>query len=479
MKSVFCVSAMLALAITSGCAAGDGRIRALVVTGHNNHNWQYTSRMHADTLEATGRFDVDITDTPASMLGDAEKVAQYQVVILDYNDLGAPRRWGQPAETVFIEAVRNGLGIVSVHAANNSFSGWKEYEQMVGLMWREGTGHGRFHEFEVRTVDASHPVFEGLPAASRTTDELYHKLVNSQNVPYRLLATAMSSTESGGTGKDEPMAFTLDFGKGRVFHTPLGHVWTGDEGSKVSVATPIFRALLTRGAEWAATGSVTLPAEWRDVREHNTLTSEEEAAGWQLLFDGKKPPSFRSWKKDSLPSRWKFDDGTLRLTKGEGQGGDICTLEEYGDFEFACEWKVAPGGNSGVMYRATEDKNYPWETGPEMQILDNARHPDGKKPRTSAGSLYDLKECGVDVARPAGEWNSARVVVRGSRIEHYLNGFKVLEIDTASEEYKKRHAESKWPGMPDFNTRSKGRIALQDHGDEVAFRNLKVRRLDR
>lgn len=459
-----------------GCSAQDDKIHALIITGENNHNWQYTSRFHKDTLEATGRFRVDITDTPASALGDAKTLAKYQVVVLDYNDIGAPKRWGQPAETAFVSAVRDGLGVVAVHSANNAFKGWTEYEQMLALMWREGAGHGRFHAFDVKLVDQNHPILAGLPASSPTVDELYHKLTNQHNMPYKLLAQAMSAKDTGGTGENEPMALVREFGKGRVFATPLGHVWNNSEDNKPSIASPIFRTLLTRGAEWAATGNVTLPATWKDVAVHNTLSDEEKSGGWTLLFDGKEA-KFRGFKKDKLPSKWKVVDGTLTVSK-EGDGGDIVTLEQYANFEFACDWRATEGANSGIMYRCDEHHDYPWQTGPEMQVLDNQRHQDGKSPLTSAGSLYAVKAIDKDVIRPAGEWNHAKVVCKGSRIEHWMNGFKVVDMDLNSEEFKKAKAASKWKDAADYATLSSGFIALQDHGDEVAFRNIKVRRLD-
>ncbi|MEK6702809.1 MAG: family 16 glycoside hydrolase [Planctomycetota bacterium] len=476
------VSMLAALSAASGCAVSAEPIHALIVTGHNNHNWQYTSRMHKDTLEATGKFAVDITDAPATALADAKALAKYKVVILDYNDSHQAKRWGEPAEATFLAAVRGGLGVVSVHSANNAFNGWADYERMIGLMWREGTGHGKFHEFEVKVVDAEHPVFKGLPTITKTSDELYHKLVNSQKAEYKLLASAMSAKETGGTGNDEPMALTLAFGSGRVFHTPLGHVWTNSASSKVSVTTPTFRSVLTRGAEWAATGSVTLGPTWSDIRTHNVLTDDEKSQGWELLFDGKTSPKLRGWKKDKLPGSWKFDDGTLHVVKspdhaGGEDAGDICTLDQYKNFEFECEWKVGQGGNSGIMYHCTEDHTYPWETGPEMQILDDERHQDGKKPQTTAGSMYDIFAPAVDSARPPGEWNRARIVCKGTRVEHWLNGFKVVDTDTAGKEFTDAKAKSKWPGMPDYATRPSGFIALQDHGDEVAFRNIKVRKL--
>jgi type 1 glutamine amidotransferase len=467
------------MVLIAGAATGQEAIKTLLITGQNNHNWWYTSRVHEDTLEATGRFEVDVTETPETVLADAARLATYKLIVLDYNDAGKSPRWGEAAEANFLKAVASGTGVVAIHASNNAFKGWTEYEKMLGLMWREGTGHGKVHEFTVEIVDAQHPVTAGL-APFATTDELYHKLANPQKSPYSLLAQAMSSTDSGGTGAQEPMALTLAYGKGRVFATPLGHVWPGADDTKTSVLTTGFRTLLSRGAEWAATGSVTLPAEWRDTRKANQLTSEEQTQGWTLLFDGKDPTGLRGYKKDGMPTdgSWTIVDGTIRHTKGMG-GGDICTKDEYGDFEFKVDWLVTPGANSGIIYRSTEDHTYSWETGMEMQILDDARHPDGKNAKTRAGTLYALEACAQQTARPPGEWNHAHVIVRGTRIQHWLNGVKVVDVDTSSEAYKKAFAESKFTKMPAFGTRSRGHICLQDHGDEVWFRNVKVRSLDK
>jgi type 1 glutamine amidotransferase len=414
---------------------------------------------------------VDVADDTPAALSDGAALKKYQLFVLDYNG----PRWGGPAEANFISAVSAGTGVVVIHASNNAFVGWTDYEKLCGLMWVQGTtGHGKYHGFDVAITSTDHPITRGLKPITAHPDELYHKLVNTQNVRFTTLAEALSSTESGGTGNQEPMAIVLEFGKGRVFHTPLGHTWLNDDNSKTSGVDPQFKILLSRGAEWAATGAVTLGTEWKDARPHNTLTEAEKAAGWKLLFDGSTAKGWHGFKSDKFPDQnWTIQDGTLWRRPGS-EGKDIVTDGDYADFEFACDWKVNKGGNSGIMYRCTEDHDYAWQTGPEMQILDDGVHADGKKPKTRAGTLYDVVACAFDVARPAGEWNHARIVVKGTHIEHWLNGFKVVDIDTTSETYKTALTESKWTKYPDFNTRPKGRIALQDHGDEVWFRDIKV-----
>jgi uncharacterized protein len=157
--------------------------------------------------------------------------------------------------------VRGGTGVVVLHASNTTFEGWKEYEQICALTWRKGTGHGEYHEFEVTVVDQEHPVTLGV-ASFRQWDELYHRLVHMHDTPYKVLAEAYSDPKTGGTGKLEPMLVTVEFGKGRVFHDILGHVWHGnpekDKGcSMMALDGAGFQKTLLRGCEWAATGKVT------------------------------------------------------------------------------------------------------------------------------------------------------------------------------------------------------------------------------
>jgi hypothetical protein len=216
-----------------------------------------------------------------------------------------------------------------------------------------------------------------------------------------------------------------------------------------------------------------------DKAAPNTLTDKEKDNGWKLLFDGKTTDGWHAYKGKEVGDKWKVIDGALVLDqKGGKRGGDIVTDGEYGDFELAIEWKVTKGANSGIMYRVSEEKGAPFETGPEYQILDNANHGDGKNPKTSAASCYALYAPTKDKTRPIGEWNKTRIVVKGDHVEHWLNGEKVVEYEFGSDDWNKRVEASKFAKMDRFGKEKKGHIDLQDHGDEVAYRNIKIKRLD-
>jgi hypothetical protein len=206
----------------------------------------------------------------------------------------------------------------------------------------------------------------------------------------------------------------------------------------------------------------------------NALTRDEQAAGWRLLFDGRTMDAWRGYKMPAMPSGWRVVDAAISRVGG---GGDIVTREEFANFELSLEWRVASGGNSGVMYRVTEQAQATYETGPEMQVLDDARHADGKSRLTAAGSLYGLYPAPEGVVKPAGQWNAARIVVRGNRVEHWLNGVKVVEYELLSPEWEAKVAASKFSQWPGYGRAARGHIALQDHGDLVSYRNIKIRNL--
>ena len=189
------------------------------------------------------------------------------------------------------------------------------------------------------------------------------------------------------------------------------------------------------------------------------------------LFDGKSLDGWTTLDGKPVAAGWHAVDGVLAF---DGKGGTIMTAEEFGDFDLRFEWKIAEGGNSGLKYKF---KRFGGEwLGCEYQILDDAKHGDGKQGRTSTGSLYHVCEPGEKKKlNPPGEWNSSRVVVRGTKIEHWLNGERILAIDTSSEEWKERIAKSKFRDVEGFGRNELGRIMLQDHGSKVSFRKIEIR----
>jgi Domain of Unknown Function (DUF1080) len=207
----------------------------------------------------------------------------------------------------------------------------------------------------------------------------------------------------------------------------------------------------------------------------NTLSDAEKAAGFKLLFDGKSADGWRGYKMKTLPSGWKVQDGHLVRAGG---GGDIITDGEYGSFELLVDWKIAPKGNSGIMYHVAEGPETAYMTGPEYQVLDNKGHPDGRSKMTSAGSCYALYPPMKDVCHPAGEWNHTKIVIKDGHVEHWLNDVKVVEYQKGSDEWNKKVAGSKFKAWSQFGKPTKGHIALQDHGDKVEYRNIKIKTLD-
>jgi hypothetical protein len=224
-----------------------------------------------------------------------------------------------------------------------------------------------------------------------------------------------------------------------------------------------------------AAALLAMMCSFNGVAAQNTLADHERAEGWRLLFDGRTTDGWRGFRRDAMPDGWQVVDGALTRVAA---GGDIITIDQFESFELALDWKVSPGGNSGIFFGVTEDADYVWQTGPEYQILDDEGHRDGLTPETSAGSNYALHAPAAALARPAGEWNSARLVVRGNHVEHWLNGEKIVSYEIRSEEWKALVAASKFRDMPGYGQARRGHIALQDHGDHVAFRNVRIRVLD-
>lgn len=257
----------------------------------------------------------------------------------------------------------------------------------------------------------------------------------------------------------------------------------------MSEALPAFAMLTFLGlpgilacdtASRASETSPETPAPAQAASRADTLTTQEREQGFRLLFDGLTLDGWRGFGRDDIPGAWVVEDGAIHFT-GEGareDRGDIITVEQFGDFELRLEWKISAGGNSGIFFRVSETSERTYESGPEMQVLDDARHVDGQDPRTSAGSNYALHAPSSPTVRPAGEWNEVRILVDGVHVEHWVNGSKVLEYEIGSEEWERLVADSKFAAWPDYGRHAVGHIGLQDHGDPVWYRNIRLRTIE-
>ncbi len=196
---------------------------------------------------------------------------------------------------------------------------------------------------------------------------------------------------------------------------------------------------------------------------------------WTVLFDGETVTGLSGYKQVGFPTSWEIVDGTLKTIPGYGV--DLISEDIYNNFELELEWKVPEGGNSGIFYFATEERDWIWQSAPEMQVLDDMALTDGKIALTSAGALYGLIAPSTMVVNPVGEFNQVRIIVKDNHVEHWLNGTKILEYEYGSETLNKLIANSKFKSMPHFAKAAEGHIGLQHHGEEVWFRNIRIRRL--
>jgi type 1 glutamine amidotransferase/formylmethanofuran dehydrogenase subunit E len=306
---------LLLLLFPPACAAAEpAQLRVLILTGESDypyHDWRSTTPFLRGLLERTGRFDVKVVEEVRGL--DAAALAAYDVLVLNYNG----PRWGETTERAIEEFVRGGKGLVAVHAVSyGSFfgmefrkgrwiypegitAGWRAYPDLVGASWkRENIGHAVRHAFSVKWIDRTHPISRDLPETFIISDELYHRIDLRPGA--RILASAYSDPKMGGTGKDEPMFWTVAFGKGRVVHTPLGH----DTAAMVADG---FQAAFARSCEWAATGTVSLPRERQVVSVSQTVPQESNAPGHNphdlVTFDKfpSDPRYFRADLRAAIP----------------------------------------------------------------------------------------------------------------------------------------------------------------------------------
>jgi len=215
------------------------------------------------------------------------------------------------------------------------------------------------------------------------------------------------------------------------------------------------------------------------TNEINELSSTEKENSWLLLFDGKTTKGWRNFKKDSVSEGWIVQDGNLiALGKGGDLGGDIITEREFDNFELKLEWKISQGGNSGIFYHVVEN-NFPtvYASGPEYQLIDNAGFPHKLEDWQMAAANYAMHPASNVKLKPINEYNSSRIIVNGSHVEHWLNNVKVLEFEQWTDDWKNKVNNCKWKDYPAYGIAKKGHIGLQDHGDTVWFRNIKIREI--
>lgn len=215
-----------------------------------------------------------------------------------------------------------------------------------------------------------------------------------------------------------------------------------------------------------------------DTTAQNTLTEAEKSEGWQLLFDGQTKNGWHSYNKKGNIDDWKVENGVLVLNSTK-KDDDIVTDEEFENYHLKLDWNISEGGNSGIIFNVKEAPEYDrsYKTGPEQQVLDNERHSDAKIPKHRAGDLYDLIACSTEVVKPAGQWNTAEIIKNNDSLTFKLNGTTTVQTKMYDDAWNKMVAASKFNEWKAFGTIRKGVIALQDHGDKVMYRNIKLRKL--
>jgi len=463
-------NSLLAFALAAAFAGAQPKLSAVIVDGVNNHDWAAATTAIKTILETSGRFNVTVSTYPK--LPDFSK---FDVVISNFNGghTSTGTRWPREAEIALESYVRNGGGLVVFHAANNAFLNWPQYNQMIGLGWRDPSfgpglavvndkvvtipkgsglppGHGPRHDFEIFALDKNHPIVRGLPGHWTHPSE---QLTHGQHGPAEglsILTYAFSEVSRQG----EPMDWVRGYGKGRVYTTMLGHTWKDEMNPNLDDVN--FQALLARGVEWAATGRVTLAPD----------------LGWKPLFNGK---NLDGWEVRGQSVWAVMPDGVLlgRRTRSDpgsefrswvGLQSWLYTLRDFTEFDLHVEYWIGPSTNSGVSIRDTsrarfaigdpsvKERTTPAHIGYEIQIIDD------DKETYPTGSIY-LFVPGKTGGQRLNSWNALEIESRKEIIRVRLNGEIVAES----------------PGDP---ARSKtGPIGLQLHDQftSMMFRNIRIR----
>lgn len=482
-------------------SANAEKIKVMLLDGQNNHAWAQTSPKLKLILENSGRFSVDVNTSPGKKASKEEwakwrpEFKKYDVVVSNYNG----QEWPDEVKTAFVNYVKSGGGFVPVHAANNAFGKWDEYNQMIGLGgWGgrneksgpylrlrdgkfirdttpgRGGSHGSQHEFLMVSRQPEHPIMKGLPEKwLHAQDELYDRLRGpAKNIT--VLASAYADKKHRGTGEHEPLLMVINYGKGRVFHTALGH-------GVVSLTGVGFQITLQRGTEWAATGKVTIPAvsakelvaegkaskrDPEDIKPASSASADSND-GWVSLFDGK---TLKGWTQKNGTATYRVENGTIVGKTNEGSPNSfLCSDKDYGDFELKFEVKVDNKLNSGVQIRSRSLKefNNGRVHGPQVEIEAGPGEAGHIYSEGTGRGWISPKEHREDkvkrVAFKNNQWNQYLVKAKGTRIQTWVNGVPIGDID-------------------DPKSFQSGFLGLQVHGIgrgqgpyEVSWRNIYIK----
>ncbi len=479
MKKLFAIAVL-----SASFARAEAKLSAVIIDGVNNHDWAAATRAIQTILEGSGRFNVTVSTYPK--LPD---FSGYDVVINNFN---SETRWPREAEIALESYVRGGGGLVVFHAANNAFLNWPEYNQMIGLGWRDPSfgagiaigpigaivtipkgsglppGHGPRHDFEMFTLDKTHPITLGLPDHwSHRSEQLTH----GQHGPAEGL-TILTYAFSDISHEGEPMDWVRNYGKGRVYTTMLGHTWKNELNPNLDDVT--FQALLARGVEWAATGTVTLPPDlgWKPLFNGADLEGWEirGASQWSVMPNGILIGA-REHSKPAAPfdAPWPIDEKQYHAWLG--QQSWLYTDREFTDFDLHLEYFIGPGANSGVSIRdrsrahgaigeddddradlAGFEKTSPAHIGYEIQIIDD----DNEKYPT--GSVYTFVPAKIGIQR-LNAWNSLEIESRNNLIRVRVNGQVVAES----------------PGDPKRPKTGPIGLQLHDQFTLLMFREIRIR----
>ncbi len=466
MKLNCCLFSLLVLLAGSSLGqAAETVYKTLLIDGQNNHKWKETTPIIKATLESTGRFTVEVATAPEAG-GDMStfhpKFSDYDVVVSNYN--GEP--WSNSTQEEFVKYVHAGGGFVCVHAADNSFPEWLEYNQMIGVggwgdrsekdgpyvRWRDGQfvrdtqvgrggSHGQRHPFEVVVRDTEHPITRGIPASFlQAEDELYAELRGPAR-QMQVLATAYSDPATGGTGEHEPILMVIESGTGRVFHTTLGHDAVSESGTA-------FQVTLQRGTEWAASGQVTQPAVTAALlsnqsvvtREPATLTRAEandsvdfsrmpdiSGEGWKSIFNGK---DLGGWSQKNGLAEYRVEDGAVVGTTAKNSPNSfMCSQSDYGDFELTFEVQVHPELNSGVQIRSRSlaEVDDGRVHGPQVEIEASPGEAGYVYGEATGRGWLSPQQPQTEVMK-SDEWNRFVIRAVGPRIQTWINGEKIEDI---------------------------------------------------